>query len=43
MTETSANAVDVSIIETTAGYASNCNRIVGNILPGVGRNVLPLA
>ena len=43
ITETSTNAVDVSIIETTTGCTSNCNRMVSNTLPGVGSNVLPLA
>ena len=37
------NAVDVSIIETTAGRTENCNRMVSNTLPGIGSNILPLA
>ena len=39
----STNAVDVSIIETTAGCTWKCNRMVSNILPGVSSNVLLLA
>ena len=43
ITVKSTKAVDVSIIETTAGYTENCNRIVSNILPGIGSDILPLA
>ena len=37
------NAVDVSVIETTAGHTSNRNRIISNTLPSIGSNILPLA
>ena len=43
ITVKSTNAVDVSIIETTTGCSLKWDRIVSNICPGIGSNILPLA